>query len=240
MIDLASERSRQASPRAIELSHLQSLFYRRWNLLKKINKYYFLNIEKIVQIFSYIQNVSKTTSKLNLIKYLFFADRIHIRQYFSFISLDNYVALKYGPVASSSLDILNKSKDHLSNFAYDELKFLNNIKMINQSKRIIEPIGTDLLSNNEKHSIDSAVHIFGGKPLVELSHDYPEWKRYKELFDNQWISIHPIDIDDFFKNPDMNDSPCLQKYFNDVDPLYKSPDYLNEAKEFYKESAGNV
>jgi hypothetical protein len=163
-----------------------------------INKYYFLNIEKIVQIFSYIQKTTETTSKLDLIKYLFFADRIHIRQYFSFISLDNYIALKYGPVASSSLDILNKSKDYLSNFSHDELKFLDNIKMINQSKRI------------------------------------------KELFDNKWISMHPIDVDDFFKNPDMNNSPCLQKYFNDADPLYKSPDYLNEAKEFYKEGMKNV
>jgi hypothetical protein len=112
--------------------------------------------------------------------------------------------------------------------------------MINQSKRIIDPIGTDLLSNNEKHSIDSAFQIFGGKPLVELSHDYPEWKRYKELFDNKWISMHPIDVDDFFKNPDMNNSPCLQKYFDGADPLYKSPDYLNEAKEFYKEGMKNV
>jgi hypothetical protein len=208
--------------------------------LKNMNKYYFLNIEKIVQIFSYIQNIAKTTSKLDLIKYLFFADRIHIRNYFSFISLDNYVALKYGPVASTSLDILNKSKDYLSNFPHDELKFINNIKMINQSTRIVNPIGTDLLSNNEKHSIDSAVHIFGGKPLVETSHDYPEWKRYKELFDNKWISMHPIDIDDFFKNPDINNSPYLQKYFDGVDPLYKPLEYLDEAKEFYKGSTGNV
>jgi hypothetical protein len=76
-----------------------------------LNKYLFLNIEKIVQIFSYIQKHSETTSKLELIKYLFFADRINIRKYFSFISLDNYVALKYGPVASNSLDILNNTKD---------------------------------------------------------------------------------------------------------------------------------
>jgi hypothetical protein len=208
--------------------------------MKNINKYYFLNIEKIVQIFSYIQHIADTANKLNLIKYLFFADRIHIRDYFSFISLDNYVALKYGPVASTSLDILNKSKDYLSNFSDDEMKFINNIKMVNQSTRIINPIGSDLLSNNEKHSIESAVHIFGGKRLVEISHDYPEWKRYKELFDNKWISMHPIDIDDFFKNPDMNNSPYLKKYFDGVDPLYKPLDYLGEAKEVYKGSMGNV
>jgi hypothetical protein len=35
------------------------------------------------------------------------------------------VALKYGPVASNSLDILNNTKDYLSNFSEKEMKFLN-------------------------------------------------------------------------------------------------------------------
>jgi uncharacterized phage-associated protein len=203
--------------------------------MNALNKYFFLNIEKIVQIFSYIQKHSKATSKLELIKYLFFADRINIRKHFSFISLDNYVALKYGPVASNSLDILNNTKDYLSNFSQDEIKFLEKIKRINQSKRIIEPVGNDLLSQNEMNSLDAAMRIFAGKPLVEISHDYPEWKRYKELFENKLISMRPIVIDDFFSNPDVDDSPAIKKYFNGVDPLYLEPDYLLEAKEFYLE-----
>jgi hypothetical protein len=205
------------------------------NVKEKLNKYYFLNIEKIVQIFSYIQIHAETTSKLELIKYLFFADRINIRKYFALISLDNYVALKYGPVASGSLDILNHTKDYLSNFPQDELKFLNKIKRINQSKRIIEPVGNDLLSKNEMRSLDKAIELFCNKPLVELSHDYPEWKRYKELFDNQLVSMRPIDVNDFFLNPDINDSPSIKKYFGS-DPLYENIEYLNEAREFYLES----
>jgi hypothetical protein len=203
--------------------------------MKKLNKYYFLNIEKIVQIFSYIQIHSKTTSKLELIKYLFFADRINLRKYFAFISLDNYVALKYGPVASNSLDILNHTKDYLSNFSHDELKFLDKIKRVNQSARIIGPMGNDLLSRNEMRSLDKAMELFYGKPLVELSHDYPEWKRYKELFDNRLISMRPVNINDFFTNPDIDSSPSIKKYFGS-DPLYENPEYLNEAREFYLES----
>jgi hypothetical protein len=203
--------------------------------LNGLNKYFFLNIEKIVQIFSYIQKYSQTTSKIELIKYLFFADRINIRKHFAFISFDNYVALKYGPAASTSLDILNHTKDYLSNYSHNELKFLTKIKRLNQSKRIIEPAGTDLLSQNEMHSLDTAMNLFSDKPLIELSHDYPEWKRYKTLFENKLISMHPVNINDFFSNPDMNDSPTIKKYFSE-DPLYEDVAYLNEAKEFYLES----
>jgi hypothetical protein len=205
------------------------------NIKGKLNKHYFLNIEKIVQIFSYIQTHAETTSKLELIKYLFFADRINIRKHFALISLDTYVALKYGPVASSSLDILNHTKDYLSNYPQDELKFLSKIKRINQSKMIIEPVGNDLLSKNEMRSLDKAIELFCNKPLVKLSHDYPEWKRYKALFDNKLVSMRPIDINDFFLNPDIDNSPSIKKYFGS-DPLYETPEYLNEAREFYLES----
>jgi hypothetical protein len=204
-------------------------------LLNGLNKYSFLHIEKIVQIFSYIQKYSKTTSKIELIKYLFFADRLNIRKHFSFISLDNYVALKYGPVASTSLDILNHTKDYLNNYSQNELKFLNKIKRINQSKRIIEPVNDDLLSKNEMRSLDTIMNLFCDKPLIALSHDYPEWKRYKELFENKLISMHPVNINDFFSNPDINDSPVIKKYFSE-DPFYEDLEYLKEAKEFYFES----
>jgi len=97
-----------------------------------------------------------------------------LRKHFSFISLDTYVALKYGPVASNSLDILNKNKVYLDNFSNNELMFLEKIKKINDSKRIIDTIGNDLLSKNEMASIDKSIQLFHGKPLIELSHDYPE------------------------------------------------------------------
>jgi uncharacterized phage-associated protein len=206
--------------------------------MNTVNKYGFFNIEKIVQVFYYIQKHSNTSSKLELIKFLFFADRIHVRKHFSFISVDNYYALKYGPVASNSLDVLNKQKEYLSNFPASELKHINSVKKVNDWKRIIEKVPNDLLSKNEMSSIDKSIELFTGKKLVEISHDYPEWKRYKELFDKQLVSKKPVVIDDFFRNPDVNDSPAIQKYFNAADPLYENEDYLQEAKDFFMQSCG--
>jgi hypothetical protein len=201
-----------------------------------ISKYAFLNIEKIVQIFYYIQKRADVTSKLELIKFLFFGDRINIREHFSLISLDTYVAMKYGPVASNSLDILNKKNDRFKNFAENELKFLDNIKKIDNKKREITPVDFDLLSKNEMGSLDKSIMLFYNKKLVDISHDYPEWKRYKAIFDQNDNSPKDIIMDDFFKNPDINDSPAIKNFFGGIDPLYKDDEYLEEAKRFYFES----
>jgi len=202
------------------------------------NKYDFFNIEKIVQLFYYIQKNSGAVSKLELVKFLFFADRIHIRKHFSLISQDSYVALKYGPVASGSLDVLNKQIEYLNNFSEKELDFLEYVHQTDQYEWEIKEISNDLLSKNEMHSIDRSIELFSGKKLSEISHDYPEWKRYKELFEKKLISRRPVVVDDFFRNPDVNDSPAIQKYFGSVDPLHEDEEYLQEAKNFFLQSTG--
>jgi hypothetical protein len=203
-----------------------------------LNKYSHFNIEKIIQVLAYIQRKTGTQSKLEMIKYLFFADRVNIRRHFSFISKDYYYALKLGPVASETLDVLDKHEEYL-NYPENELSLLEKIDIKDTRTRIINETNTDLLSNNEMASIDFIADIFKpSMPLVELTHEYPEWKRYKELFDNKQISKTDIKIEDFFTNPDMNSSPCLMKYFGN-DPLYEDEAYLNDAKNFYLEEMVN-
>jgi len=210
--------------------------------MSSLNKYCYFNIEKIVQVFFYIQKYSDTKSVLNLMKYLFFSDRIHLREHYSLISLDRYVALVNGPAASNSLDVLNRKTKYLSKLKDNDLKYLNNIKK-SYNERIILEIGTDLLSKNEMTSLDKAIELFSGKELVEISHDYPEWKRFKNQFEEQVTSsktskLVKIEMEDFFKNPDIKDSPAINKYFEGVDPLYKDNEYLDEARQFYLESLG--
>jgi hypothetical protein len=202
-------------------------------MTKGLNKYSHFNIEKIIQVLAYIQRRTGTQSKLELIKYLFFADRVNIRRHFSFISRDYYYALKLGPVASETLDVLDKHDEYL-NYPDNELQLLEKIEIKDNRTRIINETNTDLLSKNEMRSIDFVADTFNAAsmPLVELTHEYPEWKRYKELFDTRQASKLDIKIEDFFTNPDMNNSPYLMKYFG-RDPLYEDEAYLDEAKKFY-------
>jgi hypothetical protein len=202
---------------------------------KSLNKYSHFNIEKIIQALAYIQKKTGSQSKLELIKYLFFADRINIRRHFSFISRDYYYALKLGPVASETLDVLDKHDEYL-NYPENEMQLLDKIEAKDSRTRIISETNTDLLSKNEMKSIDFIANTFDASsmPLVELTHEYPEWKRYKKLFENKQTSKMDILIEDFFTNPDINDSPCLKRYFG-RDPLYEDEAYLDEAKKFYLE-----
>jgi hypothetical protein len=112
---------------------------------------------------------------------------------------------------------------------------LEKIDIKDTRTRIINETNTDLLSKNEMNSIDFIADLFKtSMPLVELTHEYPEWKRYKELFDTKQTSKMDIETEDFFTNPDMGSSPCLMKYFG-KDPLYEDEAYLDEAKRFYFE-----
>jgi hypothetical protein len=201
-------------------------------VIKTLNRYSHFNIEKIIQVLAYIQKKTGAQSKLKLIKYLFFADRVNIRRHFSFISRDYYYALKLGPVASETLDVLDKHDEYL-NYPDEELSLLEKIDIKDNRTRIINETKTDLISKNEMRSIDFVADTFkSSMPLVEFSHEYPEWKRYKELFDNRQASRIDIEVEDFFTNPDMNSSPYLAKHFGE-DPLYEDEAYLNEAKKFY-------
>jgi hypothetical protein len=137
-----------------------------------------------------------------------------------------------GPVASETLDVLDKHDEYL-NYPDDELQLLGKIKVKDRRTRIINETNTDLLSKNEMRSIDFVTGTFkSSMPLVELTHEYPEWKRYKKLFDNKQTSKIDIMIEDFFTNPDINESPYLKRYFG-RDPLYEDEAYLDEAKKFY-------
>jgi hypothetical protein len=131
------------------------------------------------------------------------------------------------------LDVLDKHDEYL-NYPENELQLLDKIEVKDNRTRINNEPNTDLLSKNEMRSIDFVADTFDAfsMPLVEIAHEYPEWKRYKELFVNKQSSKMDIMIEDFFTNHDIHDSPCLKRYFG-KDPLYEDEAYLDEAKKFY-------
>jgi uncharacterized phage-associated protein len=204
-------------------------------------KYHYFDYEKIIQLLGYIQRKADTKDKLTLIKLLFFADRMHLRRYFSLISHDVYYALRNGPAASKTLNVLNHSNYLESELFEKNNRLLSKIQLLNFTDRIIKEDSTDCLSKNEMSVVDMTVEIFGKfslQELIHITHDYPEWKRYEDLLNEGLTDGELIYMDDFFKNPDINNSPAIQKYFNGKDPLYENEDYLNEAKEYYKTCEG--
>jgi hypothetical protein len=88
-------------------------------------------------------------------------------------------------------------------------------------------------------ALDFSCNTFSGfskNTLIEITHDYPEWKRYENYFMSDIATSKLIDINDFFINPDIDKSPAIKKYLNGKDPLWEEEEYLKEAKELYFEN----
>lgn len=62
-------------------------------------------------------------------------------------------------------------------------------------------ISVDMLSKYDKKVIEEIVEKFSQKSsqeLVDLTHEYPEWKQYESEFSNQTIKHADISIDELF------------------------------------------
>lgn len=147
--------------------------------------------EKAVEIVLYIANRVGEPGFHRISKILYFADRDHLAKYGRFVCGDSYVAMKHGPVPSSTYDILkfvrgdeglNCTVPHaMESFRVDDGRTVTPFRDAN----------LDLLSESEQQCLDTAIAKFGkmsfGK-LTEVSHD-DAWKSADE---NDLIDVEQI------------------------------------------------
>jgi uncharacterized phage-associated protein len=167
-----------------------------------------------VQAFDYFANHCNSNGKISNIqalKLLFFAERYHVRKYGKFFSGDVFFAMKNGPVASNAYNIL-KSDDRIEL----KIKKYRDVKIENTDnnhyktlKQFASRDDYDHLSDSALESLDFALENFGSMDrwrAVEITHNYPEWKRFKDTFEKNANVSKRINIDDFFVAPaDEND-----------------------------------
>lgn len=161
------------------------------------------NFKKAVQTLNYfaIKEGGKI-NKMKAIKLVWLSNRNHLRKFGRLIFDDRYYAMKLGPVPSYTKDLAEVDTDFL---AEDELTYRNQyISPIDQysyaSKSNIENL---VFSDSDLKSLEDIYTRFGNLTefqLSELSHQYPEWKRFEDLFNSGMGSRYEIDILDFFEN----------------------------------------
>lgn len=162
----------------------------------------------ILEAFYYLaKKMNAPVDKLAAVKLLFFADRYHLRKYGRLISEDTYFALPHGPVASNSLDILNLILDGQS--AGVSKTYLNK-----ESKHAFVAVDSqydlEYLSDSDIEALDFVIEKFSHHEAWELrnlTHDYPEWKRYKSTLESNSSKREKIIMNDFFKNADVENDP---------------------------------
>jgi len=193
------------------------------------------SVTRILQALSYIQRNAPSGNPdrfcvVYLLKIIFFSDRYHLRNFGITATSDNYVAMKLGPVASSTLDVLNGNP---FNFDCDDAKYLSSIEEIDKNNVKIKQQKEDELSESFKEAIDFALKEFGDFDWVKISnasHCYPEWKKHEKKLSNLTKSVQMNEID-FFENP--NDS-FFAEFGKKYDPFKEEDEeFLALRKEHY-------
>ncbi|NIJ55500.1 Panacea domain-containing protein [Dyadobacter arcticus] len=164
-------------------------------------------------------------NKMKALKLIWLSDRYHLRQYGRTITGDQYFAMKNGPVASCTFDLLKGS-----GVSFDREAIQNIAKYLTFSQYNYTVHGEadmDAFSETDTEVIDliwEKYKHYDHFALSELSHNFPEWIRYKANFENAVKGRYEIIMDDFFVN--VNDKIGL---FND------SEEFLNESREIFLE-----
>lgn len=165
---------------------------------------------KITQSLGFLLSLDKThrINKLKLVKLIWVADRYHLRKYGRTVTDTEYFALPHGPVSSLTLDVIDN--DEIALLPEDISYIAEHITPWDSDKNQIVLYKTtenDYLSETDKEALQFAWDKFGDKDPFKLAdditHQYPEWSKFREHFGiNNERGRRQIDLDDFFENPD--------------------------------------
>lgn len=155
-------------------------------------------IKKAVQALNFIaSSKGGVINKMKALKLIWLADRLHLRKYGRPIFEDSYIAMPNGPVASSTRDILE------GNFDVDP--YVTQHIRAQESNRYFYSASGDLnmsvFSKTDISCLEEVLNKYNHLnqfDLSELSHKFPEWKRWEERL-RAGGRYFQINLDDFFE-----------------------------------------
>jgi len=165
------------------------------------------DFKKATQALNYLaKKFGGNINKMQAIKLIYFADRYHLRKYGRPVTNDEYVAMGYGSVGS-------KTKDIAENTTFlDEIESEYSKRYIkNQGQYDIQSINevdTDVFSDSDTEALDFAINNLGKFnqfDLADISHAYPEWKKFEKELESGRGSAFSMNYEDFFKDAEPGD-----------------------------------
>ena len=167
------------------------------------------NYKKAVQALNFFASIEGgSINKMKAIKLIWLSDRAHLRRFGRPVLMDNYYAMKLGPVPSKTKDLAE-----CDNAFLDENEISYRDQFINPHHDNINfescgEIDNKVFSETDLQIMEDIYKIFGDLDqfqLSVLSHDYPEWKQYEEVLNNGERSSIDLDYVDFFEDSDAQD-----------------------------------
>lgn len=167
-------------------------------------------------------------NKMKAIKLIWLADRLHLRSHGRTITGDIYFALKHGPVPSTTRDILELNSFSLDE---DELQYSNEYISITgqynyESKSELDKNVFSVTDLNSLEEIYFAYGKFDHYNLRDISHAFPEWKKYESALNKRISSRFSMNFIDFFE-----DAPL------EYDLIIVDPETKEISKEYFLESS---
>ncbi|HTE27593.1 MAG TPA: Panacea domain-containing protein [Flavitalea sp.] len=189
------------------------------------------NYKKSVQLLNSIALMSNGTSnKMKAIKLIWLIDRLHIRNNGRTVTGDTYFALPHGPVPSATRDLLESSNFSLGE---EELGYACNFISSCDNRNFyksINDVDNNVFSKSDIDSLHKIWELYGQNDqfeLRDLSHNFPEWKKFESAFNGKVITRAQMNIEDFF----IDAPPKVEKIGFD-------PVVLEESKHIFKETVG--
>lgn len=160
-----------------------------------------MSVRTIIQAVHYLLTQLGPTNKIKIVKLLYFADKFHLMQYGRLITNDKYYAMEHGPVGSVTKDIF-----YPSNLSLSETEMEYSKKLIkDEDDHVFSAIDTDIeydsLSETDIEVLNIIIRELGETEAWQLrdkTHEYPEWKKYEEQFNEKLTSRENIKTQELF------------------------------------------
>lgn len=165
-------------------------------------------------------------NKMKAFKLIWLSDRLHLRMHGRPILNDVYFALPKGPVPSSTKDLADNSDYLADNERELREQILENIGRYDIKTKTEIP--KKVFSDSDLEVMGLVYNSFGnldGFMLSELSHEYPEWKKFEKSLQMGLYSRFEMNYQDFFEDNE------------NAHPLFKQDEELLELnKEVFLEN----
>ena len=163
------------------------------------------NYRKAIQILTFFAHKEGgIINKMKAYKLIWLSDRSHLRNFGRTILNDTYFALKNGPIPSNTKDIV-ENYDLPENEQQHRDIFLEIVGKYDFKAK--NEIDKAVFSETDLSVMEDIYKNFGDKTpfqLSDISHFYPEWKKFENSLENANASRFEMNYNDFFENPTQN------------------------------------
>lgn len=154
----------------------------------------------IQSLFYLAAKLGKSVSKLQLLKLMYFSDKLHLIKYGRTITGDRFVAMPLGPLGSTTYDIIKLNTNPEDHKEFNSLFSKTGSDSFTAKKKLSD-VKLDWLSTSNKEVLNIILDAFGGEDALSLSsysHTYPEWFKHESDFKTGGVKVKKIPTSELF------------------------------------------